>query len=121
MKVSIAYLPPLRSQRLTVSSLIVTYTRRHGGYHRSLLARHRRTHRWRLEAASIPLQFIRVRTSNPIRTCAAVRDTDGDAYNRGFMHLACGLSVGLTGLAAGYAIGVVGDTVWLIATLCCGK
>jgi len=27
----------------------------------------------------------------------------------GFMHLACGLSVGLTGLAAGYAIGIVGD------------
>lgn len=25
------------------------------------------------------------------------------------MHLACGLSVGLTGLAAGYAIGIVGD------------
>lgn len=29
----------------------------------------------------------------------------------GCMHLACGLSVGLTGLAAGYAIGVVGDAV----------
>ena len=29
----------------------------------------------------------------------------------GCMHLACGLSVGLTGLAAGYAIGQVGDTV----------
>lgn len=29
----------------------------------------------------------------------------------GCMHLACGLSVGLTGLAAGYAIGVVGDSV----------
>jgi V-type H+-transporting ATPase 16kDa proteolipid subunit len=29
----------------------------------------------------------------------------------GFMHLACGLSVGLTGLAAGYAIGTVGDAV----------
>ncbi|KAK4902346.1 v-type proton ATPase 16 kDa proteolipid subunit 2 [Elasticomyces elasticus] len=28
----------------------------------------------------------------------------------GCMHLACGLSVGLTGLAAGYAIGVVGDS-----------
>ena len=28
-----------------------------------------------------------------------------------FLHLACGLSVGLTGLAAGYAIGQVGDTV----------
>ncbi|PQE28461.1 V-type proton ATPase 16 kDa proteolipid subunit 2 protein [Rutstroemia sp. NJR-2017a BBW] len=27
----------------------------------------------------------------------------------GFLHLACGLSVGLTGLAAGYAIGIVGD------------
>ncbi|KAB5560163.1 hypothetical protein GE09DRAFT_1056674 [Coniochaeta sp. 2T2.1] len=27
----------------------------------------------------------------------------------GFMHLACGLSVGLTGLAAGYCIGIVGD------------
>jgi V-type H+-transporting ATPase proteolipid subunit len=25
------------------------------------------------------------------------------------LHLACGLSVGLTGLAAGYAIGIVGD------------
>lgn len=34
-------------------------------------------------------------------------------YN-GFMHLACGLSVGLTGLAAGYAIGIVGDTVRLL-------
>ena len=30
---------------------------------------------------------------------------------QGFLHLACGLSVGLTGLAAGYAIGKVGDTV----------
>lgn len=29
----------------------------------------------------------------------------------GALHLACGLSVGLTGLAAGYAIGIVGDTV----------
>lgn len=25
------------------------------------------------------------------------------------MHLACGLSVGLTGMAGGYAIGIVGD------------
>ncbi|KAI9675538.1 MAG: v-type proton ATPase 16 kDa proteolipid subunit 2 [Trizodia sp. TS-e1964] len=33
------------------------------------------------------------------------------SYNlfTGFMHLGAGLSVGLTGLAAGYAIGVVGD------------
>jgi len=34
----------------------------------------------------------------------------------GFLHLACGLSVGLTGLAAGYAIGVVGDMVRLVVT-----
>lgn len=27
----------------------------------------------------------------------------------GFMHLACGLCVGLSALAAGYAIGIVGD------------
>ena len=28
---------------------------------------------------------------------------------RGFVHLGAGLSVGLSGLAAGYAIGIVGD------------
>ena len=28
---------------------------------------------------------------------------------RGFMHFGAGLSVGLSGLAAGYAIGIVGD------------
>jgi len=33
------------------------------------------------------------------------------ALFNGFMHLACGLSVGLSGVAAGYAIGVVGDMV----------
>lgn len=37
-------------------------------------------------------------------------DVNYSLYN-GCMHLACGLSVGLTGLAAGYAIGIVGDSV----------
>jgi len=32
-----------------------------------------------------------------------------NAQHSGFMHLACGLAVGLTGLAAGYCIGIVGD------------
>jgi len=34
-----------------------------------------------------------------------------DSYSlfNGFMHLGCGLSVGGSGLAAGYAIGIVGD------------
>ncbi|CAN6617087.1 V-type proton ATPase subunit c' [Trichomonascus vanleenenianus] len=35
-------------------------------------------------------------------------DTDYSLFN-GFMHLACGLCVGFSALAAGYAIGVVGD------------
>ena len=39
--------------------------------------------------------------------------TGPDSSCSGFMHLAAGLSVGLTGLAAGYAIGVVGDMVTL--------
>lgn len=34
-------------------------------------------------------------------------------WRSGFLHLAAGLSVGLAGLAAGYAIGVVGDMVWI--------
>ncbi|KAF2969120.1 vacuolar ATP synthase 16 kDa proteolipid subunit 2 [Xylaria sp. FL0933] len=36
---------------------------------------------------------------------------EGSAYSlfNGFMHLACGIAVGMTGLAAGYCIGVVGD------------
>jgi V-type H+-transporting ATPase 16kDa proteolipid subunit len=29
---------------------------------------------------------------------------------RGFLHLGCGIAVGMTGLAAGYCIGIVGDT-----------
>ena len=47
------------------------------------------------------------------------------------MHLACGLSVGLTGLAAGYAIGVAGDNVgdtthgltarWILLTFRSGR
>jgi len=40
-----------------------------------------------------------------------VRRTGADqyGYNSGFMHLGCGIAVGMTGLAAGYCIGVVGD------------
>jgi V-type H+-transporting ATPase proteolipid subunit len=30
-------------------------------------------------------------------------------FSRGFLHLAAGLSVGLSGLASGFAIGIVGD------------
>lgn len=37
-------------------------------------------------------------------------DTPYSLY-AGFIHLAAGLSCGLTGLAAGHAIGIVGDAV----------
>ncbi|KAH7316520.1 hypothetical protein B0I35DRAFT_433294 [Stachybotrys elegans] len=38
--------------------------------------------------------------------------SSGTSYSlfAGFLHLGCGLSVGLTGLAAGYCIGIVGDS-----------
>nr|POF22257.1 v-type proton atpase 16 kda proteolipid subunit 2 [Quercus suber] len=41
----------------------------------------------------------------------------GNSYSlyQGCLHLACGLSVGLTGCAAGYAIGIVGDSVSLLS------
>lgn len=35
--------------------------------------------------------------------------TESYSLFNGFMHLACGLCVGFAGLAAGYAIGIVGD------------
>merc|ERR1711874_931335 len=35
--------------------------------------------------------------------------TDGYTLYKGFVHLGAGLAVGLSGLAAGYAIGIVGD------------
>lgn len=35
----------------------------------------------------------------------------------GFVHLGAGLSCGFTGLAAGYAIGIVGDSVRLLTSL----
>jgi len=34
---------------------------------------------------------------------------DGYTLYKGFVHLGAGLSVGLSGLAAGYAVGIVGD------------
>lgn len=40
-----------------------------------------------------------------------VLKTEKEWIYSGFLHLGAGLSVGLTGLAAGYAIGVVGDMV----------
>lgn len=47
-------------------------------------------------------------------------DKNYSLYN-GIMHMAAGLSVGLPGLAAGYAIGIVGDVVcwlWLALDTC---
>merc|ERR1719186_1530902 len=38
-----------------------------------------------------------------------LEDSKGYSLYTGFVHLGAGLSVGLSGLAAGYAIGIVGD------------
>ena len=56
----------------------------------------------------------------PLQECSNFFPVYGtDKAFSGFMHLAAGLSVGLTGLAAGYAIGVVGDVVSGFTTLEC--
>lgn len=39
----------------------------------------------------------------------SIADSRHSEPNSGFIHLAAGLSCGLTGLAAGHAIGVIGD------------
>jgi len=41
--------------------------------------------------------------------CVSISLYDLLCFLRGFLHLGAGLSVGLSGLAAGFAIGVVGD------------
>lgn len=48
------------------------------------------------------------RTRLPLRFVLRESSATNGIFS-GFMHLACGLSVGLTGLAAGYCIGIVGD------------
>lgn len=45
-------------------------------------------------------------------------ETADSSGNRGFMHLAAGLSVGLSGVAAGYTIGIVGDAVRILGSMC---
>ena len=47
-----------------------------------------------------------VPVSNPLHVSPPLTN---HSLSRGFVHLGAGLSVGLSGLAAGYAIGVVGD------------
>jgi V-type H+-transporting ATPase proteolipid subunit len=47
-------------------------------------------------------------------------DTPYSLY-AGFIHLAAGLSCGLTGLAAGHAIGIVGDAVSCRADVAMGE
>lgn len=47
----------------------------------------------------------------------AVSPTESYPAFAGFLHLAAGLACGTTGLAAGYAIGYVGDAVSIEARL----
>lgn len=84
----------------------VSHSRRYVWYYRSLRSRHRRAHR----AISGPRnqhELIHVRFANQVDVGSQHKLT----IYRGFMHLAAGMSVGLTGVAAGYTIGIVGDAV----------
>ena len=47
--------------------------------------------------------------ANSIKEGGTVNGTEGYSLYKGFLHLGAGLSVGLSGLAAGFAIGIVGD------------
>lgn len=63
----------------------------------------------------IPLMWL---ANRPHHFQCAVNPAEPYALFSGFVHLAAGLSCGLTGLAAGYAIGIVGDHVSTV--LWCG-
>ena len=90
---------------LTHLALIVAHPRRHVRYHCGLFSRHCCSDSIGYRSSSsTELQLVQVRIP-----WAEVYENIANSYISGFMHLACGLSVGLTGLAAGYAIGIVGD------------
>ena len=58
-----------------------------------------------------------IELANIVWSISIVNPAVGYSLYAGAVHLAAGLSCGLTGLAAGYAIGIVGDSV---RTLHCG-
>jgi F0F1-type ATP synthase membrane subunit c/vacuolar-type H+-ATPase subunit K len=81
---------------------IVPHSSRHVRYPCGILARHGRLNSKRHGQARPKLQFVQVRIPGAPNRILLMNLS-------GFMHLACGTCVGLTGLAAGYAIGIVGD------------
>lgn len=74
-------------------------------YPRGLLARHLSPDRRRSRPSlAAEIQPLHVRPPR-LESCYNVL-----ILCRAFLHLGCGLAVGLTGLAAGYCIGIVGDS-----------
>ncbi len=86
----------------------------HGRNHRCILPCDSCSDSWGLGSTATPDCFIRVR--HTCDTASLVTSVTDVILGSGFMHLGAGLSVGLTGLAAGYAIGVVGDAVRTLST-----
>ena len=104
----------------------------HGGYHCHLRGGGCSPHRWpacpswcRLRLHTIQVRLYSNKLGDVIVWhLSAITQVSSEATNfnihlsarltnikfcRGFVHLGAGLSVGLSGLAAGYAIGIVGD------------
>lgn len=100
----------MRSPYRRADGCAVPYSGHHVGYYRGLCAC-----RCRLDcpgpSATIDgkLQLVQVRCIANLLATIYHDPIIANAELSGFMHLACGLSVGLTGLAAGYCIGIVGD------------
>lgn len=89
--------------------ILVSHSRRYVRYYCRLWSCHCSSYRWSLRSV-INAKFIHV-CWIAARNCLAY---GADHLNiSGFMHLAAGLSVGLSGIAAGYTIGIVGDAVRL--------
>lgn len=55
--------------------------------------------------------FTCVLSSHPIRRLGLLTDANFHTSYSGFIHLAAGTACGMTGMAAGHAIGIIGDAV----------
>lgn len=97
---------------------VVAYPSRHVRYHSSIRARRFGTNIW---LVYVSCHFNRLFESILKNILSRIVDP-GLEYPlyKGFVHLGAGLACGLTGMAAGYAVGYVGDAVRVpLSPFCC--